>query len=110
MERRGHNESPLRGAELSGLCDEVRGSDIQRELLAELLLLYVERSRSRRPLIRISRVHTQLGRDPGAERSCAGRFWHVIRPEGSQRRSRESATGEEDLTLLARLSGRCGME
>lgn len=45
-------------AELSGLCDEVRGSDIQRELLAELLLLHVERSRSRRPLIRrISRAH-----------------------------------------------------
>lgn len=95
MERRGHNESPLRGAELSGLCDEVRGSDIQRELLAELLLLHVERSRSRRPLIRISRVHTQLGRDPGVERSCAGRVWHVIQPEGSQRRSRRVLPGRK---------------
>lgn len=54
-------------AELSGLCDEVGGSDIQRELLAELLCLHVERSRSRRPLVRRSREHTQLGRDPGVD-------------------------------------------
>lgn len=32
-------------AVFSGLCDEVRGSDVQRERLAELLLLHVESSR-----------------------------------------------------------------
>lgn len=52
-------------AKLSGLCDEVRGSDIQWEPLAKLLLLREERSQSRRLLIMRSRKHTQLGRDPG---------------------------------------------
>lgn len=73
-------------AMLSGLCDEVRGSDIQRERLTELLLLHVERSRSRRLLIRISREHPQLGRDPGVDQECAGRVLHVIRHEESQRK------------------------
>lgn len=51
-------------AVLGGLCDEVRGSDIRRERLAEPLPLHVESSHSRRLMIRISREHTRLREDP----------------------------------------------
>lgn len=59
-------------AVLSGLCDEVRGSDIRGERLAELLPLHVERSRRRRLMIGISREHTQLGGTPGWARNVLG--------------------------------------
>lgn len=70
-------------AQLSGLCDGVKGSDNPQKLLAELLLLQVERNWS---LIRKSRKHTQLGRDPWVDWECAGRIQHVTWPDGSQRR------------------------
>lgn len=78
--------SLLRGtAVLGGLCDEVRGSDIRRERLAELLPLHVERSRWRRLLIRISREHTQEWARNVLEGSCMSGGLKIPRGRGSCR-------------------------